>query len=209
MPILDAMLPSNRLQVEAARVKIHESGAKRIGILGLSFKAGTDDLRESPMISLVRELWQDGLEVMIYDPDVNPEILLGSNLYYLKRQLPQIDEILRSDLKEVLNTCQTIVICQKRPEFTTALQELDSSTAVIDLVRLSKGACLPGIVKYEGISWNKNGATQLSPTSFDIAAAHTKIAAAVSQLQHSTTTDVNTAANALQVSKNGAAHATY
>lgn len=209
VPILDAMLPSNRLQVKAARIKIHESGAKRIGILGLSFKAGTDDLRESPMISLVRELWQDGLEVMIYDPDVNPEILLGSNLYYLKRQLPQIDQILRSDLQEVLNACQTVVVCQKRPEFIAALQELNSNTAVIDLVRLNKGASLPGIVKYEGISWNKNGATKLSPTSFNVAAAHTKIAAEISQSQHSAAADANTAANALQLSKNGAAHATH
>jgi GDP-mannose 6-dehydrogenase len=155
VPILDAVIPSNTLQVEAARIKVHETRAKHVGILGLSFKAGTDDLRESPIISLIRELWQDGLEISVYDPDVNPEILLGSNLEYLKRQLPQIGQILRTDINDVLNHCQTLVVSQKRPEFTTALQELNKEVAVLDLVRLSKESTFPGVAKYEGISWNR------------------------------------------------------
>ncbi len=155
IPILDAVIPSNSLQIEAARVKVHETGAKRVGVLGLSFKAGTDDLRESPIISLIRQLWQDGLEVSVYDPDVNPDILLGGNLEYLRRQLPQINQILRTDIQDVLNGSQTLVISQKRPEFTQVLQELDSNIAVLDLVRLSEQPTLPGVAKYEGLSWNR------------------------------------------------------
>lgn len=214
VPILEAMMPSNRLQIEEARVKIHETGAKRVGVLGLSFKAGTDDLRESPMLALIRELWQDGLEVLVYDPDVNPEVLLGSNLYYLKRQLPQIHDILCTDINEVLNQCQTVVVCQKRPEFVAALQGLDSDTAVIDLVRLGKAASFPGIAKYEGISWNKHGATQVSQPSFNLA-AQKKLAADLShelaQLKLNVATDANTGANVLQLSTNGngAAHRSH
>jgi GDP-mannose 6-dehydrogenase len=154
IPILDSVLPSNTLQVEAARIKIHESGAKHVGILGLSFKAGTDDLRESPVISLIRQLWQDGLEISVYDPDVNLEVLLGSNLEYLQRQLPQIDRILRTDINSVLDECQTLVITQKRPEFT-AIQGLKRDVAVLDLVRLSQESSVAGLANYEGISWQK------------------------------------------------------
>ncbi|AFY86265.1 MAG: GDP-mannose 6-dehydrogenase [Chroococcidiopsis cubana SAG 39.79] len=154
IPILDSVLPSNTLQVEAARIKIHETGAKHVGILGLSFKAGTDDLRESPVISLIRQLWQDGLEISVYDPDVNLEVLLGSNLEYLQRQLPQIDRILRTDIDSVLNECQTLVITQKRPEFTN-IQGLKSHVAVLDLVRLSNESAVTGLANYEGISWQK------------------------------------------------------
>lgn len=155
IPILDSVIPSNSLQVEAARVKVHETGAKRVGVLGLSFKAGTDDLRESPIISLIRQLWQDGLEVSVYDPDVNPDVILGGNLEYLRRQLPQINLIIRNDIQDVLNDCQTLVISQKRPEFTQALETLDRNIAVLDLVRLSEQPTLPGLTKYEGISWNR------------------------------------------------------
>ena len=155
IPILDAVIPSNSLQIEAARVKVHETGAKRVGVLGLSFKAGTDDLRESPIISLIRQLWQDGLEVSVYDPDVNPDVILGGNLEYLRRQLPQINQILRTDIQDVINGAQALVISQKRPEFTTILKELDSNVAILDLVRLSEQPTLPGVANYEGLSWNR------------------------------------------------------
>jgi len=155
VPILDSVIPSNTLQIEAARIKVHETGAKHVGVLGLSFKAGTDDLRESPIISLIRQLWQDGLEISVYDPDVNLEVLLGSNLEYLRRQLPQINQILRTDINNVLNECQTLVISQKRPEFTAALVDLNTDIAVLDLVRLNKEPSISGLARYEGISWNQ------------------------------------------------------
>lgn len=155
IPILDSVIPSNSLQIEAARVKVHETRAKRVGVLGLSFKAGTDDLRESPILSLIRQLWQDGLEVSVYDPDVNPDVILGGNLEYLRRQLPQINLIMRNDIQDVLNDCQTLVISQKRPEFTQVLETLDPNIAVLDLVRLSEQPTLPGVANYQGLSWNQ------------------------------------------------------
>jgi GDP-mannose 6-dehydrogenase len=153
VPILEGILPSNRLQVEAARRKVLEMGAQSVGILGLSFKPQTDDLRESPMISLIRDLWQDGLDVVVYDPDVKPEEMLGSNLEYLERQLPQIHRILRSDIKEVLDKCQVVIVGHKRPEFTSKLKELNGQVTILDLVRISDDPDLLNKRQYRGISW--------------------------------------------------------
>ena len=154
LPIINGILPSNRVQIDAARLKILQSGAKRIGILGLSFKPTTDDLRESPIISLIRDLWQDGMDVMVHDPDVQPERMLGSNLEYLERQLPQIHQILRIDINEVIDKSQLIVIAQKRGEFTDRLNELDGKVNILDLVRMTEeAAAMKKKFRYQGMSW--------------------------------------------------------
>lgn len=133
VPILDGVLPSNRAQIEAVRVKVQEVGARRVTVLGLSFKAGTDDLRESPVLALIRDLWQDGIDVLVHDPDVRPEEMLGSNREYLERQLPQIREILRPRLADVLKDCDLVILTQKRSEFASAVSALEDRAAVIDL----------------------------------------------------------------------------
>ncbi len=153
LPIMENILPSNRHQIEAARYKVHELGARRVGILGLSFKAGTDDLRESPVIDLIRGLWQDGVDVLVFDPDVHPENMLGSNRAYLERQLPQINEILRPRLKDVLDACEALVVTQKRPEFARLLDSTDGRLTVLDLVRLSEARSPDAPFPYKGISW--------------------------------------------------------
>jgi GDP-mannose 6-dehydrogenase len=122
-----------------------------VGVLGLSFKANTDDLRESPIIGLIRDLWQDGMDVIVHDPDVLPEQMLGSNLEYLERQLPQIHRILRASMNEVLENSQLIVVAQRRPEFTAGLNELNGKIAVLDLVRMSENPDSTG--HYQGMSW--------------------------------------------------------
>jgi GDP-mannose 6-dehydrogenase len=153
LPILEAVLPSNRLQTEAARLKVHELGARRVAVLGLSFKPSTDDLRESPIIGLIRDLWQDGVDVLVHDPDVQPDTMLGSNREYLERQLPQIHQILCPHIAEALHECHVVVVSQKRPEFTAALRALNGHATVLDLVRLSEEPASLGVSKYRGISW--------------------------------------------------------
>ena len=153
LPILDSVLPSNEAQIEAARRKIHQLDAQRIGILGLSFKAGTDDLRESPVIGLVRSLWQDGKDVLVYDADVVPARMLGSNREYLERQLPQISQILMDDLQQVLANSDVVVVTQNRPEFLDALEAASGDTTVVDLVRLAGDRKPKGVLAYQGISW--------------------------------------------------------
>lgn len=153
VPILEAILPSNYLQIEAARFKIHSLGVRRVAVLGLSFKPGSDDLRESPIVALILGLWQDGVDVLVYDPDVNAEKMLGSNRECLEGQFRQIRRILRCCFEDVLHECEAVVVCQNRPEFREALESVDGSVTVLDLVRITEDSCPPGIANYQGISW--------------------------------------------------------
>ena len=153
VPILDAILPSNRLQIDMARIKLQELGAKKVGILGLSFKPNTDDLRESPIISLIRDLWQDGVDVLVYDPDVRPREMLGSNLEYLKRQLPQINRILFPHVEDIINQSDMIVVCQNRPEFSEVLKKVTHPVRVLDLVGLADKLQENRWITYKGLSW--------------------------------------------------------
>jgi GDP-mannose 6-dehydrogenase len=152
LPITEGILPSNRLQIDAACAEVHETGASTVAVLGLSFKPGTDDLRESPSIELVRRLWQDGLDVRVHDPDVCLETMLGSNRTYLHRQLPQIQDILCADADSAVAGCDAVVVSHDRPEFAAAVRRLPSHVAVVDLVRLRHDANehLPG---KRGLSW--------------------------------------------------------
>ncbi len=135
LPIMDAILPSNQVHIEAAHLKVHQLGVRSVGVLGLSFKAGTDDLRESPVLKLISQLWQDGFRVLVYDPDVRLESMLGSNREYLERQLPQIHQIFCPQLNDVLNECEAVVLSQRRPEFNLAIENLGSQKPVLDLTQ--------------------------------------------------------------------------
>jgi GDP-mannose 6-dehydrogenase len=139
LPILAGVLPSNRLQIDAARARIHSLGGQRIAVLGLSFKPHTDDVRESPTIELVRQLWEDGLDVVVHDPDIQLDEMVGSNWAHLERQLPQIREISRSSLDETLEAADVVVVSQRRREFSEALQRLNSAQ-VVDLVSIDSAA---------------------------------------------------------------------
>ncbi len=133
LPILRGVLQSNREQIEAARVRISDLNVRQIAILGLGFKAGTDDLRESPVIALIRDLWQDGLDLRVHDPDIRLEEMLGSNREYLQRQLPQIREILRERVEDCLEGCEAVVLTQRRPGFEDAVVRLAPGVPRVDL----------------------------------------------------------------------------
>jgi GDP-mannose 6-dehydrogenase len=135
LPILEGVLRSNQEQIAAVRVRIHALGVRRIAILGLGFKPGTDDLRESPVIALIRDLWQDGIDVTVHDPDIRPDTMMGSNREFLERQLPQVRQILRGRIEDALETCEAVVVTQSRPEFTAAVGILPRRIPVLDLVR--------------------------------------------------------------------------
>ena len=155
LPILEAVLPSNRLQIEAARLKIYELGARSVGILGLSYKPGTDDVRESPVVDLICALRQDGVAVLVHDPDVQVDNTI-SNRACLERLLPGIDQMLHPNIEDVLSQCQVLVVAQKRQEFIAVLRRLKETNRdviILDLVRLSEEPFFPGTFQYEGISW--------------------------------------------------------
>jgi GDP-mannose 6-dehydrogenase len=150
VPLLTAISITNRLQVERALDMVLRTGTKRIGILGFSFKAGTDDLRESPMVTLIETHIGKGLELVIYDRDVSLARLFGSNREYIEHEIPHIAKLMRGSIDEVLNAADTIVIGNKSDEFRQIESRLRAEQTVIDLVRLFDRPSGKG---YQGICW--------------------------------------------------------
>jgi len=136
VPVLSAILPSNRLQIEKAVKMVLGTSKKRIGVLGLSFKAGTDDLRESPMVTLVETLIGKGLQVAIYDRDVSLGQLFGANKDYIEREIPHISHLMKESIKEVVDSSELLIIGNKADEFLHIGEKLRSDQSLIDLVRL-------------------------------------------------------------------------
>ena len=149
-PVLSAISITNRLQVEKALDMVLRTGNKRVGVLGFSFKAGTDDLRESPMVTLIETLLGKGLELVIYDRDVSLARLFGSNKEYIEHEIPHIAKLMRSSIDEVLDSANTIVIGNKSEEFRQIESRLRPDQTVIDLVRLFDKRSGDG---YQGICW--------------------------------------------------------
>ncbi len=151
-PILRATLESNRQQVRRAFDLVMATGSRRIGILGMSFKEGTDDLRESPMVALIEMLIGKGCELAIYDRDVSQSRLMGANKDYIEREVPHIWSLVRSSIPEVVEGSDVLVIGNATPEFRSAADHLRDGQVVVDLVRLFP-AGPPPHVTYHGIAW--------------------------------------------------------
>src|SRR5687768_1833407 len=150
VPLLTAISITNRLQIERALDMVLRTGKKRIGILGFSFKAGTDDLRESPMVTLIETLIGKGLDLVIYDRDVSLARLFGSNKEYIEQGIPHIAKLMRASIDEVLSASDTVVIGNKSEEFRQIESRLRPDQTVIDLVRLFDR---PSDESYQGICW--------------------------------------------------------
>jgi GDP-mannose 6-dehydrogenase len=151
-PILSASLESNRQQVERAFEMVRAAGSKTVGILGLAFKAGTDDLRESPMVAVVEMLIGKGTKLAIYDRDVSEARLLGSNREYIEREIPHIWSLMRSSVEEVLEAGDVVVIGNGSSEFRGIEPRLRDGQMVIDLVR-AFGPRTSNGRQYHGICW--------------------------------------------------------
>jgi GDP-mannose 6-dehydrogenase len=152
LPVLEAILPSNNLQVKRGIELIRKTGFKNIGVLGFSFKAGTDDLRESPMVELIETLLGKGYHFRIYDKNVSLARLHGANRAYIEREIPHIATLMCETLDEVLKTSEVIVVGNKSPEFGQRLQDLRSDQVIVDLVNISKEIDQPS-AQYQGICW--------------------------------------------------------
>ena len=150
MPILEAVLDSNRRQIERAFHMVMAGGSKRIGILGLAFKAGTDDLRESPTVALVELLLGKGCQILIHDRDVARANIIGANREYVEREIPHLWSLMRPSTKDVLANSDTIVIGNSSREYQELGTELDGRM-IIDLARAIKGRVSGD--KYQGICW--------------------------------------------------------
>ncbi len=151
VPILNAILPSNDRQVERGLQMIVDKGHKKVGVLGFSFKAGTDDLRESPIVELVERLLGKGYDVRLYDRNVNLAKLVGANRDYILNQIPHISQYMMADMDEVLAHGETLVIGNGSDEFRDILARLQPGQVVVDLVRISDAVSEEG--RYDGICW--------------------------------------------------------
>lgn len=150
VPVLGAILPSNRLQTERAVDMVAGTGKKRIGVLGFSFKAGTDDLRESPMVSLIETLIGKGYQLSIYDPDVSLARLVGANKEYIEREIPHISQLMCPTIDDVVESTEVIIIGTKAEEFRQIESKLKPGMTVIDLARVFDKTSDDS---YQGICW--------------------------------------------------------
>lgn len=151
LPLLGAALESNRLHLERALAWILDTGLKRVGIIGLSFKPGTDDLRESPPVTLAEALIGKGYLVRIYDPDVSLARVIGANRRYIEREIPHIASLLSDNLREVAEESDILVIAKLVPELTEALT-CCSEKLIYDLVRIPVDR-ISSSHSYHGICW--------------------------------------------------------
>ncbi len=151
LPILNAILPSNELQVARGLQLIMEKGRKRIGILGFSFKEGTDDLRESPMIEIIERLTGKGYDVRIYDKNVQVARLVGANRDFILNRIPHISRLMVDNIDAVLQHGEIIVIGNKSSEFESIPQRLHTGQSLVDFVRISNYRSNNG--EYSGICW--------------------------------------------------------
>jgi GDP-mannose 6-dehydrogenase len=151
VPIINAILPSNQLQIERGIQAVIDKGNKKIGILGFSFKAGTDDLRESPIVELVERLIGKGYDLRVYDSNVKMASIHGANKEYILNHIPHISKLMVGSVQEVLDHAGTIVIGNGSAEFREVPRLIVPPQQVVDLVRISESCSLEGV--YDGICW--------------------------------------------------------
>lgn len=151
-PILSATLESNEKQIQRAFDMVMAAGSRKVGVLGLAFKSGTDDMRESPIVTLIERLIGKGMHVSIYDREVTRARLIGANKEYIEKEIPHIWSLMRGSVTEVLDDSETIVIGNGSAEFRTAEARLGNGQIVVDLVR-AFGARTSDGKSYEGICW--------------------------------------------------------
>lgn len=151
LPILGAILPSNQQQIAMGVQAVVDKGQKAVGILGFSFKAGTDDLRESPVVELTERLLGKGYDLRIYDRSVSIASIRGANRDYILNHIPHISRLMVPSISDVLGHARTIVIGNAAPEFRDVPQRLAHGQSIIDFVRIGEARSIAGV--YEGICW--------------------------------------------------------
>jgi len=152
MPLLDSVLESNHAQIARVLKKLLEFKGKKVGFLGLSFKGGTDDLRESPIVDLAESLIGKGFDLHIYDRHVSLARLLGANKEYIEREIPHLSRLLSSSATELIEQSDVIVVGNRDEEFPKLLANLPPQKMVVDLVRILPNPPTDGR-RYYGICW--------------------------------------------------------
>ncbi|MBU0507916.1 nucleotide sugar dehydrogenase [bacterium] len=135
-PMLSSLMEANRETVQRAVKTVLGFGKKKVGLLGLAFKAGTDDLRESPMVELVETLLGKGHRIKIYDKNVSLARLVGSNKKFIESVLPHLAELLCPSVEEVLDHSDVVIIANRDPDFVNVVERVRPDQILFDLVRI-------------------------------------------------------------------------
>jgi GDP-mannose 6-dehydrogenase len=151
IPMLSTIMSSNELQVRSVLDRIISSGKKKIGVLGFAFKAGTDDLRESPIVELIESLLGKGFDIKIYDKGVSLAKLFGANKEYIEKRIPHISKLMVENMNEIVEQSEMIIIGNKNEEFLDIFPLLRKDQHVLDLVRIARS--IETNADYEGIYW--------------------------------------------------------
>jgi GDP-mannose 6-dehydrogenase len=151
VPVLRSITVSNQLQVKRGIELVQQAGNKKVGVLGFSFKSGTDDLRESPVIELIEFLLGKGCELSIYDNNVNISRLVGANRDYILKHIPHIADIMVDSIDSILESSDTIVIGNGSGEFRDIAERVRPDQKIVDLVGVAKPS--KAMANYEGIGW--------------------------------------------------------
>ncbi len=150
-PLLNSLMFSNREQIEQGIAMVLAARRKKIGLLGFSFKAGTDDLRESPLVEVIERLLGKGFDLRLYDRNVNIAKLTGANREYIMKSIPHIERLMVASIEEVLDHADVVVIGNRGEEFSGLADRLRSDQLVIDFVRIRQIEERHG--NYSGICW--------------------------------------------------------
>jgi GDP-mannose 6-dehydrogenase len=152
LPLLESILPSNERHFQRTLDVILALGRRRVGMLGLAFKPGIDDLRESPLVELAEALVGKGYDLRIYDPAVSISRLVGANRQYMVQHLPHLSELLVETVDELVDHAELVVVGGTSPESARAVAS-HSGRHVIDLVRLEDASLRRGEERYVGVAW--------------------------------------------------------
>ena len=151
LPLLASVIPSNEVQIDRAFKLISDRNVKKISILGFSFKEGTDDLRESPVVELIERLIGKGADLRLYDKNVSLAALTGANRDYILNHIPHISRLMVDNLQIAVDHADLIIIGNKAPEFVEWIDKIPADKHIIDLVRIAKS--VRPVANYEGICW--------------------------------------------------------
>jgi GDP-mannose 6-dehydrogenase len=152
VPILEHVLPSNEEHLRRAFELVAATGKRKVGLFGLSFKPGTDDLRESPLVELAERLLGKGYDLRIYDANVTLSRLMGANREYIEQRLPHLGDLLSSSVDEVLEHADVCIVGCKDPDVLESLPH-GGGQLIIDLVRLPDAAERRAEPGYVGLAW--------------------------------------------------------
>ena len=150
-PLISAVPVSNQVHIEQAAAAVLRHGRRRVAVLGLAFKPGTDDLRESPAVPLVKRLLGEGCEVRIYDRDVHTARLMGTNLAYIRAHIPHLEALLSDTVEDCLAWSEVVVVTYASDEFAKAICDGGQTRPVVDLAGLFTEP--PAGCEYDGIAW--------------------------------------------------------